>query len=203
MRSFVTNAQAIRLDHEDYLKDFFRYFDRANDSFLKLERGQSFREPGVPSFEAFASGDWEASLRLIGQEATDTKAYFNGLRERRVRAIRVRIVELPLTPYLQWEFWVLRRNQALGEEVRVVDLTTLRAAHGSDYDVPELAIIDSSVAYEVLYDEGGMNIGARKLVDTHAIEVCRQTTIELFEEGEPLDGFFEQYVEPLPPPRHS
>jgi hypothetical protein len=38
--------------------------------FWKLERGQAFAEPGNASWEAFARGDWDESLRLIEDFAT-------------------------------------------------------------------------------------------------------------------------------------
>ena len=51
-------------------------FDTAYEKivFWKLERRQAFREPGDPSWEAFAAGDWARSLKLNDAESESVSA---------------------------------------------------------------------------------------------------------------------------------
>ncbi|WP_367892071.1 DUF6879 family protein [Streptomyces sp. JUS-F4] len=47
------------LQRPDYLADFSRVHASDIHLLAKLERGQTFKEPGTPSWEAFTSGDWD------------------------------------------------------------------------------------------------------------------------------------------------
>ncbi|GII76856.1 hypothetical protein Sru01_18380 [Sphaerisporangium rufum] len=86
------------LEAAAYLDEFWPYFDRLGAGTLwKLERAQSFQEPDVPSWAAMAEGDWERSLALVEAMRRDIDSGPGpDLR-------RVRIVDRPVTPYLQWE----------------------------------------------------------------------------------------------------
>jgi hypothetical protein len=200
MRDWVKNATATQLDHGDYLDDFFTYFKAARSTFLKLERRQCFKEPDSPSWRAFDSGDWRLALELINVENEETKDYFEELKSRRIRALRIRIVEFPIDPYLQWEFWVYHRNARLGEDIRVITLDELHRRRGQDYELPELAIIDDTVAYEVMYDDSGLNVGGRKIVDQILIRQCTNEFMELFNVAQPIDDFFPEHILPLSDP---
>ncbi|MFI7058340.1 DUF6879 family protein [Streptosporangium canum] len=87
----------------------------------------------------------------------------------RVPMHRLRLVQRPYTPYLQWELQFLRVRDEAGERIRVLDAGTLDG--GRDLcRLPELVILRSSVMYEVLYDDSGTLSGARKILDTDVIE---------------------------------
>lgn len=110
------------LQRPDYLADFSRVYASDDIHLLaKLERGQTFKEPGTPSWEAFASGDWAEALRLIEDDRESVAAYFRDASQRGLTFRRLRVVEYPVTPYLQWEMNVLRLRSELGEEIRVLD----------------------------------------------------------------------------------
>ncbi|WP_411140390.1 hypothetical protein [Streptomyces sp. x-80] len=53
------------LKRPDYLDDFGRFYESDIRLLAKIERGQTFREQGSPSWDAFAAGDWAGALRLI------------------------------------------------------------------------------------------------------------------------------------------
>jgi hypothetical protein len=190
------------LDLDRYLEDFYAEHARLTESFLKYERGQCFIEPGNPSWERFAAGDWEGALAAIRTELVPgARERFAKVRGRGLRSLRLRIVTRPLTPYVQWELHVLRAMAELGEETRVVSQEALRLPRwGALSDYPDLNFIDDRVMYHVRYDERGEPCGAVKYEDRALVAPARHALDALRETGEDLVRFFERLVAPLPAP---
>ncbi|MFC7583363.1 DUF6879 family protein [Nonomuraea antimicrobica] len=112
----VADAGGLVLDVPEYQAGFDRDHAACVEPMWKLERAQDFYEPDVASWRAMMDGDWERSLALIERVAGPLADYF--LRRQPVR--RVRVVELPVTAYLQWEMHVLALRAAAGSPCRVV-----------------------------------------------------------------------------------
>ncbi|MFC4113489.1 DUF6879 family protein [Nonomuraea zeae] len=180
------------LDVPEYQAGFDRDHELCTEPMSKLERAQEFYEPDVASWRAMMDGDWERSLALTGRMAAPVAEYFR----RRVPVRRVRVVEFPITPYLQWEMHVLALRAAAGSPCRVVP-----AEWVADLEpVPELVIFSSSLMYEVLYDRHGGGRGGRRITGASVVEPCLRLVEELFAEGEDVQGFHEREIAPLPPP---
>src|ERR1044072_4410287 len=103
----------------------------------KLERQQHFREPGFASWDAFARGDWDEALRLIEEERDYLREFSQEVADHRITLYRVRVVEQPIAPYLQWELHLLRLRAECGEKIRVVSLEHLAELERSD-QLPEM-----------------------------------------------------------------
>ncbi|MGW0804816.1 DUF6879 family protein [Nonomuraea sp. NPDC002799] len=186
------------LSADGYLDDFWPNFRKIDDVFWKLERIQSFREAGEPSWVAMMEGDWARSLRLIDDKRGPLRE-----RERRAESFtrrRIRVVEQPITPYLQWEMHVLALRVAAAEQVRVVDAQAV-----ADLEIgrrlPELVILGSVVMYEVTYDAFGTHSGARRIDDPEVIAACRGELDKLYSAGEDFQSYYEREIVPLPAPR--
>src|SRR2546421_2872406 len=121
MRDLLGASPGERLGLAAYREDF-RSRDFAVDGCdsWKLERRQHFREPGDPSWNAFVKGEWEEALRLIEAQRPALLDLSRLAARHRCRLLRVRVVEQPLTPYLQWELHLLRVRAECGEQVRVI-----------------------------------------------------------------------------------
>ncbi|RPK93741.1 MULTISPECIES: DUF6879 family protein [Streptomyces] len=187
------------LKRADYLADFSRVYESSISLLAKIERGQTFREPGSPSWEAFASGDWAGALRLIEDERESVAAYFQDATRRGLVFRRLRVIEFPVSPYLQWEMNLFRLRSELGEEIRVLDAGKISDLE-RDAHVPEVVILGSSVMYVVLYDDDLKGSGARRFTDPGQV---RKTTMEfeaLYTQGEEFADFFEREIAPLEPP---
>lgn len=98
---------------EDYARPEVKTFD-------KLECGQSFKEPGFASWEAFARGDWPGAVSLARDAVPAMGRQFAEAEERGLTLRRVRYVEVPPSDYLVWEMAVLRERVGLGEQVRML-----------------------------------------------------------------------------------
>jgi hypothetical protein len=115
----VRGIRGVDFGPEDYLDDFWPHFKLIDDVFWKLERIQDCREPDEPSWVAMMEGDWDRALTLV--DATRSGNPRDIENPRGLVRRRVRIVEQPVTPYLQWEMQMLRLRVAVGEQIRVLD----------------------------------------------------------------------------------
>jgi hypothetical protein len=190
----------LRLGLDDYLEDFNCHFWRSGpEGFWKLERQQSFREPGVESWEAFRRGHWDESLALIEGQRGHYEEYFQRIAGCGFALHRVRCVEMPISPYLQWELHVLQLKAQCGEDTRVLSGEGIRR-YEAERTLSEIVVLGPSVMYEVVYDDEGTLAGGIRFADPHDISRCRQAIQEMHQSGEPLDDFFSRHVARLPPP---
>lgn len=168
-------------------------------AFWKLERRQHYQEPGVPSWEAFAAGDWRRSLELNEQARESVVAKVREDAELKVESRRVRIVERPISGYIQWEMQYFRLLAEAGESIRVVDAEKVRPRETYGL-LPEVVVLGDRVLFEVVYDAAGVVEGARRIDDPRVIQAAAAEIAELHEAGEPLLEFYRREVETLPPP---
>ncbi|MEV5407594.1 DUF6879 family protein [Thermopolyspora sp. NPDC052614] len=191
----LRQADGAILPVAEYQSEFAAVFRRTEGVIWKLERAQYFHEPYDASWNAMMGGRWQRSLELI-EQARDTYAReYDGPAEFR----RVRIVEAPLTPYMQWELHYLAARALVGERGRVVPAHVVRPLE-TVQPLPEVVIFSESLAYLVRYDEIGAHIGGRRIVDRDAIRPCIPIMQSLFERGEDMRSYVEREVVPLPPP---
>ena len=189
------------LTREVYKREF-RQRDaeiRDRDSW-KLERRQHFEEQGSASRDALRRGDWQEALRLL-EESRDSLLALAREDARRGSAFhRVRIVEEPLTPYLQWQLHSLRLRAECGEGVRVLVAGTVAAAerHGP---LPEVVLLGGRTLYEVRYTDAGAPDGAVRHTAPRLVESWEHYLRTLYEAGEDVTSYFARRVAHLHPPR--
>ncbi|MDL4775885.1 DUF6879 family protein [Actinomadura xylanilytica] len=196
----LDDAAGTRLQLQDYKEDFkVSQWDVKGQASWKLERGQHFREPGFPSWEAFARGDWDKSLQLMDEEREFLAEFTGKAKDKGIDLYRVRVVQQPIDPYLQWELHLLRLRAECGELIRVASME-----HVTEYEsqgpLPELVTFGSKILYRVVYNDRGELAGAVKFSSPETIAQAASLTRELYEHGEDLESFFHREVAPLPPP---
>jgi hypothetical protein len=200
MRELLDGAEGERLERADYLADFDRHFWSIGEpGFWKLQRQQYFREPGYDTWEAFARGDWDESLRLLEDGRAAIADEHRRVDARGFSVRWVRVVEEPLTPYLQWELNVLRVREDCGSVVRVVrphQVTALETAG----PLPEIHTLGGTVMYQAIYGEDGALAGALRYTDPDLIARCQRVIADLHASGELLADYFEREVAGLKPP---
>ncbi|MFG1673069.1 DUF6879 family protein [Micromonospora sp. NPDC049282] len=195
MRDLLRTASARQLSLPEYEADFYATVETVDGVILKTERAQTFREPGSPSWEAFAAGRWDEALRIAAEPNPELAQFFAHLDGLGSGLHRLRIVELPLTPYLIWELNFLRFRAEAGERIGVLDaeaVSELEREHGR---VPELMVAGSRAVYDVRYDDAGVPVGAEKIVEPEVVEGCRSQVLALLDQTEPLDSFFRREVD--------
>lgn len=200
MPDLLAGVSTEYLGLDDYVEDFYRASADLDGPIWKSERAQVFSEPGNPSWEAFASGRWDEAVDLAGAGSAELKAYFADLDARGCPFYRVRVAELPPTPYLQWEMHVIRTRALAGERIRVVTPDLLAPVESRHGRLPELVILGTRAGYLVDYSGDGVATGAHRFTDGQAMDRCIRLLTDLYARGEDLAAFFDREIAPLPPP---
>lgn len=193
-------APGERLVREVYKRDFReRWAVLRNTESWKIERRQHFEEQGSASRDALRRGDWEESLRLL-EERRDAlrEAALDDGRQGHVLH-RIRVVNEPLTPYLQWELHSLRLRAEYGVRVRVVRADAVSPAE-TEGILPEVTILGGRTLYRVLYTERGIPDGAFRYTDPDLVSRWVAYLRALYGVGEDVESYFTRHVAHLPPP---
>jgi len=196
----LASAQGEGLSLDAYRRDFReRQWTIDGQDSWKLERQQCFREPGFPSWDAFARGEWDESLRLIEGERDYLREFSQEVENHRITLYRVRVVEQPIAPYLQWELHLLRLRAECGEKIRVIGPEHLAELERTE-PLPELLTLGDRTTYQICYSEQGILDGAVRYLDEATTARCRALTRDLYDVGEDVASFFVREVAHLPPP---
>ncbi|MFJ4921298.1 DUF6879 family protein [Streptomyces sp. NPDC088725] len=192
-----------RLLSKDYKRDFRERQAAIHDgASWKLERRQHFEEQGDASRDALSRGDWHEALRVFDEErdALITKAREN--KRRGYVFHRVRVVEQPVTPYVQWELHALHQQAELGgNRVRIVTADADEVARAErTQPLPEIVVLGSRTLYHVLYTDTGRPSGAIRFTDRQQVEAWERYIRSLYEAGEDITTYFPREIAPLPEP---
>jgi hypothetical protein len=196
----LPSDQGERLTRAAYGRDYGER-DAAirNGNSWKLERLQYFEEQDSPSWNAVRRGDWAEALRVFEERHDDLREAALD-RERRSSVFhRVRIVEEPLTPYVQWELNSLVQRARYGQKIRVLHPEAVATSESGGL-LPELTILDERTLYRVLYTDAGVPDGAVRYTDSAVVDPWVAYIKELYAAGEDLAVYFDRAVAPLPPP---
>jgi uncharacterized protein DUF6879 len=190
----------VRLDLPAYQRDFdTRFAASSGYASWKLERRQSFREPGNPSWDALADRGWQESIRILDSQRDELIDEIRQADRLGVELFRVRIVETPLTPYLQWELNGLVVRAECGEQIRVVGPDQV-ASLETEGPLPEILTVGQDTVYEIVYSDDGVLDGAIRYVDLAVALRCKKVCEGLYRRGEDMARFFRREVASLPPP---
>lgn len=189
-----------RLGDDEYSRDFRARRAAVRDgASWKLERLQHFEEQGSPSRDALARGDWQEALRLLeGRRERLREAALSDER-RRAPFHRVRVVESPLTPYVQWELHSLRQRALCGHHIRVLPAPAVAAVE-TDGVLPEVVVLDDRTLYRVLYSAAGASEGALRFTDPGLVHGWTEFVRAAYRAAEDVLSFFDREVAHLPPP---
>ncbi|WP_049566775.1 DUF6879 family protein [Streptomyces sp. SBT349] len=200
-RLALDTAPGERLGLPHYREEFAErhHHVRARDSW-KFERRQHFVELNSPSYDAFRAGRWEESLLLMDNRRESLR---DAMRERREQGTvfhRVRVVEEPLTPYLQWELRSLGVQAECGAAIRVVPGERVRRFEQSG-ELPEVVALGGQTLYHVLYTPEGVAEGAIRVGDPELLGQWEAFIADLYADGEDVTSYVDRYVAGLPPPQ--
>lgn len=165
----------------------------------KLERRQSFQDATDPPWVAFSQGKWEKSIQLMNNSRALFDNYCKEARDHGVTLHRVRVVEEPVLPYVQWELHYLRLATSAGEKIRVVTTENVREFE-RDGQLPDIVTAGKDTVYRVLYTDEGVPEAARRIVNPEVANQCIDLIRGLYADGEEMESYFERAVANLTPP---
>lgn len=203
MHDLLGTAKGVRLLGDDYYNHFNEHFWKTGTSgFWKLERLQHFEEPGDDSWVAFNEGDWQKSLALLEERRSSLRTHYARISASGFETWRIRIVEHPLTEYMQWELHLLALRDQLGGHTRVLHTRDIEEFETGSH-LPELITLGDDVMYEILYDETGLQEGGVLHTGAELVTRCRDFIKALYRQGEPINTYFDREVASLEPPLRS
>lgn len=144
------------LSLEEYEALFLEILPRSVE-FFKTESRQSFMEPQNDSLQAFMSGEFSQSLSILRAQALEADPLLDRAGAGSISATRLRLVETPLSRYLEWELVPLAIRDVRGERTLLV----VREVDGHA-NFGELVALDRHL-FSVDYDGDGLARGARYL----------------------------------------
>ena len=133
----------------------------------------------------------------------ELRSFFLKYEDQGSRFCRIRVIETPLTPYLQWEMHCLRIRAQCGERVRVVPAQRLSGLESPGRPVPELVSLGGVTLYATRYDNAAKPDGGWRFTGREVITSYETFASELFSSGEDLLAYFDREVAPLRPPSRS
>lgn len=200
MHDLLETVAGERLIGDDYWHDFDENFWKIGDpGFWKLERLQTFQEPADDSWVAFSDGDWTKAMRLLERRRANLEGHYRRMARHGFKTWRVRVVEKPITPYLQWELHLLKLRHELGGSTRVIGLRQVEECE-REQALPEIITLGNNVMYQLLYDDTGLQEGGIRITDRRAVRKWRDFIKSLYEDGESLTSYFAREVATLPVP---
>ncbi|MEC3995500.1 hypothetical protein VSR01_18990 [Actinacidiphila sp. DG2A-62] len=188
-----------RLERPGYKRDFRERREVIRDAeSWKLERLQHFEEDS-PARDALRRGDWAGALRLFEARRNQFRGAAETDRLNNAPFRRLRVVEEPLTPYMQWELHSLHVRAQAGNPSRVISAKDVAAAE-TDKLLPEVVILGGRTLYRVLYSEAGASLGAIRFTDPEIIEPWVAYISRAYAVAEDIQDYFARAVAHLPPP---
>ncbi|MDT0342788.1 DUF6879 family protein [Streptomyces litchfieldiae] len=196
-------TRGVRLLRSVYRPDFrSRNAEIQNRDSWKFERRQHFEEQNDPSRDALTRGDWNEALRLLEEERDDIRQAVRADAGRGSVFHRVRIVEEPLTPYVQWELHALRIQAECGRRIRVVRAERVSPLE-SGGPLPEVVVLGGATLYDIAYTDEGVPDGATRYEDPDVVQGWEAFIARLYADGEDVRSYVERSVAHLPPPQLS
>lgn len=189
-----------RLIGDAYEADFASYKQKTYDQDAwKFERRQHFEEDD-PSRDALRAGNWAEALRLLEEDRPGLLEAAEYDRQRGHYFHRLRVVEDPLTPYMQWELHALRMQAECGRKLRVVDADVIRDIEGNE-QLPEIVVLGDQALYDVIYSDAGEVEGAVRFTQPELVRQWAHFIEEIYSSAEDMISYFDRHVAQLPPPR--
>ncbi|GAA4891147.1 DUF6879 family protein [Streptomonospora salina] len=196
----IRAADGTVLDRPTFHADSDRAEEKLDGGVIwKLERAQYFNELDDPAWDAFVADDWARALGIFAGERDWIRADVARYSHQGLVFRRLRIVEEPPTPYVQWESHSHRIFVECGHSIRALDAAEV-AYLESSAALPELMVYGEQVLYQVRYDETWTPIGAKRVDDAELVANAAEALAGLWKRGEPFRDYFRREIAPLPPP---
>ncbi|GAB3438013.1 hypothetical protein GCM10027570_00780 [Streptomonospora sediminis] len=196
----IRTAEGTVLDRPTFHADSDREEDQLDGGVVwKLERSQFFNELDDPAWDAFVAGDWTRVMEIFEGERDWIRREVGRYTRQGLQFRRLRIVEYPPTPYLQWESHSHRIFVECGHAISALPTTAI--AHlETAASLPELMVYGQQVLYQVRYNGQGTPIGAKRVDDPALVASAVAAITDLWRRSEPFLDYFNRDIAPLPVP---
>lgn len=188
------------LDRSSYHAELRQDTERLTAPVWKLERSQYFCEPDDdPAWQAFVAGDWKGTLAALEDDRPSARAEARQYTRQGSELRRLRIVEQPVSAYLQWEMQWFKIIAEEGAAIRILSAERVQDKELGG-PLPEIVVTEHAL-YQVSYDEDWKANGAHRIDDPNVRRETITEIAELWSTSEPFRDYFDREIAPLPPPQ--
>jgi hypothetical protein len=183
-------AGSTRLSLDAFRAEFAAAWSRLGKRFLKVECWQEYQElEAAASQEAYNRGDVALARELLRSEADSDRPLYGDVRHRGIDYARLRLVKLPLTPYLEYEMMAYSIRAEMGENIEVTQIPGEVELPGADYF--DFLLFDAAVALIHDYGSGaaGVQSGGWLVRDPQVISILEGTALGIRARAVPVGDF--------------
>ncbi len=185
---------SVRLDLDAFGSAFGVAWSRMRSTFVKVECWQSYQELDANrSLAAFHARDLDGAMSLLRQEAEAEASLYERLRSSELDFVRIRLVQDPMTPYLEYELLNYVVRSELGETIEVVEKPADVPLPGGN--LFDFLLFDGGHALIHDYGDDGLQRGGWAISWSDALLALRATARELRSQAVPLVRFLESRPE--------
>ncbi|GII75728.1 hypothetical protein Sru01_07100 [Sphaerisporangium rufum] len=182
----IRTGRPLTLD--EFGQEFAAAWSRIGRRFLKVECWQTYQElDGTRSQEAYRRGDVERALELLEQEAEADRPLYEDVRIRGLEYCRIRLVQEPLTPYLDYELLAYRIRAKLGEIIEIVRCAMTSSLPNDEFF--DFLLFDRRTALIHDYGDTGRQAGGWLIDDPAVLQALEDRAVELRRTAVPLAEF--------------
>jgi|ERR671914_612398 hypothetical protein len=182
----LRNSQ--RLDLDEFGSRFSDAWSRLRARFLKLECWQAYQERDTnQSQQMYSKGDPDKTRELLRQEAEVDRPLYADVRARGVDFARIRLVQEPLTPYLDYELMAYEIREEMGETIAIVRCSRELTLPNDEYF--DFLLFDRHTALIHDYGDDGRQSGGWLTTDSEVIASLERVATHLRQRAIPLREF--------------
>jgi hypothetical protein len=166
------------LSAEAFSNLFDKHWEMMSQRFFKYEALQSYDEGPESACRAYMAGDVSLMVDRLKAAYGEEEPFFSSARRRGVSLLRVHAAELPLSLYMQAEYYSYILSERLGERILYLN----RQGDGPQNRIPDFVMFDTLQVLAHDYDETGLLRGAWSITDPanlKAIEHLADTVTSL------------------------
>jgi hypothetical protein len=179
-----------RVGLDEFSSEFSGAWAQVKSRFLKLECWQRYQELGTnDSQEAYDRGDIARAQELLKKEAEADRPLYEDIGRQGVDYVRIRLVQRPLTSYLQYELLAYKIRARMGENIEVVEYVPDIELPNDDYFDFLLFDRHTALIHDYGSDEVGLQSGGWVTHDSDVIAMLESKAVSLRQEAIPLDRF--------------
>lgn len=186
--SILRSSTRVSLD--EFSSEFSEAWTQIKSRFLKLECWQRYQELGAnESQEAYNRGDIARAQELLKKEAEADRPLYEDIGRQGVDYARIRLVQRPLTSYMQYELLAYKIRAQMGENIEVVEYDPDVELPNDDYF--DFLLFDRHTALIHDYGSGevGLQSGGWVTHDSDVIAMLESKVVPLRQVAMPLDKF--------------
>jgi hypothetical protein len=185
-RWVLQNTQ--RLDLDEFGSRFAEAWSELQARFLKLECWQAYHEPEThKSQQEYNRGETEKAQELLRQEAETDRPLYEDVRARQLDYARIRLIQEPLTPYLDYELMAYRIREEMGETIEVVSVARELILPNDEYF--DFLLFDRHTALIQDYGDEGRQSGGWLTMESDIIASLERVAADLRQRAVPLRQF--------------